>query len=398
MLNYNIDLINLIKSWIIDYVNKNMVDFYKKSFHDKMVNELKAIFDGESFYDKDKKYFTRHIKKAVKSYYKEHMPYRSYINNKVSHNPSIDKIRLKIDLIRNKPQPEQRTEAWYRFRYDLITASNASKCLGSQSQKNNIICEKCADFTMKSDTQVNHESPMHWGVKYEPLSVLYYEYTYNLKVEDFGCIQHDKYKFLGASPDGIVVDPSSNMYGRMLEIKNPKSRYIDGIPKDEYWVQMQLQMEVCDLNYCDFLETKFIEYDNAVEYYDDGTFNKASDGSYKGIILHFMKNGKSHYFYPRFDISQSEYDKWEDEIIMSKELEGYEWVAYVYWKLEKVSCVLVLRNKRWFEKAILEIEKIWDIVERERIDKSWHTRVAKKQVKKPSIPKPPPSQIFHIDI
>ena len=83
---------------------------------------------------------------------------------------------------------------------------------------------------------------------------------------------------------------------------------------------------------------------------------------------------------------------------MSKELEGYEWVAYVYWKLEKVSCVLVLRNKRWFEKAILEIEKIWDIVERERIDKSWHTRVAKKQVKKPSIPKPPPSQIFHIDI
>ena len=230
------------------------------------------------------------------------------------------------------------------------------------------------------------------------MSVLYYEYIYNLKVEDFGCIQHDKYKFLGASPDGIVVDPSSNMYGRMLEIKNPKSRYIDGIPKDEYWVQMQLQMEVCDLNYCDFLETKFIEYDNAMEYYDDGTFNKASDGSYKGIILHFTKNGKSHYFYPRFDISQSEYDKWEDEIIMSKELEGYEWVAYVYWKLEKVSCVLVLRNKRWFEKAILEIEKIWDIVERERIDKSWHTRVAKKQVKKPSIPKPPPSQIFHIDI
>ena len=76
MLNYNIDLINLIKSWIIDYVNKNMVDFYKKSFHDKMVNELKAIFDVESFYDKDKKYFTKHIKKAVKSYYKEHMPYR----------------------------------------------------------------------------------------------------------------------------------------------------------------------------------------------------------------------------------------------------------------------------------------------------------------------------------
>ena len=34
---------------------------------------------------------------------------------------------------------------------------------------------------------------------------------------------------------------------------------LDGIPKKEYWIQMQLQMEVCDLDECDFLETRFIE-------------------------------------------------------------------------------------------------------------------------------------------
>ena len=45
---------------------------------------------------------------------------------------------------------------------------------------------------------VNVDSPLHWGQKYEPLSVLIYESMYNTTVDDFGCIQHDKYKFLGA--------------------------------------------------------------------------------------------------------------------------------------------------------------------------------------------------------
>ena len=57
----------------------------------------------------------------------------------------------------------------------------------------------------------------------------------------------------------------------MLEIKNVVSREISGIPKFEYWVQMQIQMEVCDLNECDFLETKFVEYENYEDYLNDNT-------------------------------------------------------------------------------------------------------------------------------
>lgn len=60
---------------------------------------------------------------------------------------------------------------------------------------------------------------MHWGQKYEELSVMFYEKQYNTKVEDFGCIPHDDCYFLGASPDGIIVDEESPIYGRMLEIK-----------------------------------------------------------------------------------------------------------------------------------------------------------------------------------
>ena len=81
---------------------------------------------------------------------------------------------------------------------------------------------------------------------------------YKTKVYDYGCLPHPKYKFLAASPDGINDDPESPLFGRMLEIKNVVSRKITGIPKKEYWIQMQLQMEVCDLDECDFLENSKI--------------------------------------------------------------------------------------------------------------------------------------------
>ena len=85
---------------------------------------------------------------------------------------------------------------------------------------------------------------------------------------------------------GVVVFAGERSgYGRMIEIKNVVSREITGIPKMEYWIQMQLQMEVCDLNECDFLETKFIQYSNEEEYREDNEIE------YKGII-----NELSHMF------------------------------------------------------------------------------------------------------
>jgi hypothetical protein len=38
-----------------------------------------------------------------------------------------------------------------------------------------------------------------------------------------------------------------------------------------------------------------------------------------------------------------------------------------YWKLEKLSCVLVSRNKNWFKNNIQAIENVWNIIEKERI-------------------------------
>ena len=55
----------------------------------------------------------------------------------------------------------------------------------------------------------------------------------------------------------------------------------------EYYIQMQLQMEVCDLNDCDFVETKFVEYDSFEDFKNDKYNIK------KGMIIVLIKDNSS---------------------------------------------------------------------------------------------------------
>jgi putative phage-type endonuclease len=297
-------------------------------------------------------------------------------------------LQQKIDYLRSTPQAVQRTPEWYSFRHNLITASNAYKAFESQSTVNQLIYEKCQPLkTNSSDdkfSMVNVNSTFHWGQKYEPLSVQIYEYIYNTKIEDFGCIQHDSYKFLGASPDGINVDLKSKLYGRMLEIKNIVNREITGIPKKEYWIQTQLQMEVCDLDECDFLETKFTEYQNFQEFCNDGQEKTLKD-EFKGIIMYFStKEGRPFYLYKPLKLTDYiEIDIWEEQMIEKYESQEHNmlWIKNHYWKLEKLSCVLILRNKKWFQDNIEQLEKVWNIILKER-ETGYEHRAPNKRVKK----------------
>jgi hypothetical protein len=230
--------------------------------------------------------------------------------------------------------------------------------------------------TNEKPAMTNVNTTLHWGQKYEPLSVLIYEKMYNTKVSDFGCLQHDTYKYLGASPDGINTDLLSDRFGRMLEIKNVVNREITGIPKKEYWIQTQLQMEVCDLDHCDFLETKFVEFEDYNSFYKDTSNNK------KGIIMYFhTKEGKPHYIYKILDVIDKEkIDKWEEETMDLNE-KSKVWIKTIYWKLEHMSCVLIKRNKLWFQTNVGELEKVWNIIEQERITGYEH-RAPKRREKK----------------
>jgi hypothetical protein len=130
-----------------------------------------------------------------------------------------------------------------------------------------------------------------------------------------------------------------------VEIKNPFSREINGNPKEEYWVQCQLQMDVCDLEWCDFLETKFVEYDSEEAFHEDGTFLRTKEGNFKGVFLQVYEE-KLGYVYPPFQCSREEYVAWETSHMTEA------WRKTVYWKLETVSVVTIRRNKAWLEYAV----------------------------------------------
>ena len=221
---------------------------------------------------------------------------------------------------------------------------------------NQLIYEKCKPLKEYEEKEyVNTASPMHWGQKYEPVSRMIYEHMYKTRVADFGCLQHDVHAFLGASPDGINVDPESQRYGRMLEIKNIVNRDITGIPKKEYWIQMQLQMETADLNECDFLETQFAEEG------DEGSDESNNNALLTGTILYFMKDGKPWYEYEPIG---PESEAWFNEAMERNQ--AHMWVKTIRWRLEKMSCVLVLRNKLWFQHAIQVLDNLWQTILTER--------------------------------
>ena len=65
---------------------------------------------------------------------------------------------------------------------------------------------------------------------------------------------------------------------------------------------------------------------------------------------------------------------------MEQEKLANTWIKNTYWKLEEISCILVLRNKKWFQDNIGEMEELWKIVEKERVQGYSH-RVPVKRVK-----------------
>jgi putative phage-type endonuclease len=363
---------NLIETILIlmdEYISENPTAISEIDFHEVFLENIISLInvqlEDECKDTELEEELNNIIEEAVLIFYDTIIPERSLSDSIILNKPNIEQITEQINYLKNLPQPEQRTKEWYEFRKNLITASNAYKAFENQNVQNQLIYEKCYEQEIKSSaSQININTPFHWGQKYEPVSVMVYEYLYNTKIGDFGCIKHPEYNFLGASPDGINIDVTSDRYGRMLEIKNIVNREIDGIPKKEYWIQTQLQMETCNLDECDFLETLFVEYENEEQFLEDGTFFTSNESEMKGVIMYFSNNeGNPYYIYKPIDMDKEEFTEWEEEKIDNLKM---TWIKNIYWKLKKISCVLIQRNRKWFQDNIEQLRNIWNIIETER--------------------------------
>ena len=268
-------------------------------------------------------------------------------------------LESKIKYLEKIPQPEQRSEEWYIFRNNRLTASDFYSVIdnGSISRRNDLIMKKCGEeMPFLTNAAILH------GIKFEDMAVKIYEKQNKVKVNEFGCLPHPIIPFFGASPDGIVSYESENKnyVGRMLEIKCPKSRKITGIIPDGYFAQIQGQLEVCDLEYCDFLECDFQMYKSQEDFFKDEIREK-------GIILEFydtkFKKNLNYYATEEQIESYDIFKKWEDSHVSKiYENDDLEYLTTTYWYLNKLNVVLVKRDRDYFSKNYINIKNFWDEV------------------------------------
>ena len=142
---------------------------------------------------------------------------------------------------------------------------------------------------------------------------------------------------------------------------------------------MQLQMEVWNLDECDFLETTFDIYENEEAFDKDGTFNLSNDCRQKGIMVQLFDGKEPVYKYAPLNLTKEEFEKWYDNIL--DENSTLNWICNIYWKINIFSCILVPRNKKWFQSKIETIKEFWKIIEKERITGYEHRKPKKRQKK-----------------
>ncbi len=286
--------------------------------------------------------------------------------------PTFDpQVGETLSWLSSLPQPTQRSPEWYQYRYNMITASDCWKAINTDAKLASLIKEKSSaiDLNKFSGRVYDPDNSLHWGQKYEDVSVQIYERWFACRVGSFGCIRHPTYPFIGASPDGIVNFPETcSRYGRMLEIKNIKNREINGVPKEEYWIQMQIQMEVCNLDLCDFLETRFLQYDNEHAFWADSpsstpsSFLYTSTGKPKGAMIYLARDHVPHYIIAPLDgsiASRDDFNMWEEKAVQEFGATHF-WVHTIFWWLEEYSLTLVRRNRHWFNQAIIPLQAAWN--------------------------------------
>ena len=370
--------------YIIDEIINNNIEIYSDKHFDELLFESildivkKSYWDIINLFDFD---VEGQVWDAIEIYFYKHNAFRSYSTTTIVNPPNKKKVKKLLTEYMNTPQLEQRSKEWFEFRRSGLSASDIWKAIDSQSMQNSLIYSKCKPMNMKLSKSTNINTAFHNGHLFEPLSIMHYEFDYNTVVGEFGCMAHKDHPYLLASPDGINIKEDNKRYGRMVEVKNPTTRQLTGIPKKEYWIQMQLQMEVWDFEECDFLETVFKQYDNFNEYLEDGdSFTRTAKNKRKGIIIRFYDGEQPVYKYPPVDISKEEFDIWYDKTL--DDSKNLEFVCKIYWFLNDYSCVLVPRNKKWFKYIQPKLKSIWDTIEKERVEGYEHRKPKTKKKKK----------------
>uniref|UniRef100_A0A6C0BEX2 YqaJ viral recombinase domain-containing protein n=1 Tax=viral metagenome TaxID=1070528 RepID=A0A6C0BEX2_9ZZZZ len=240
--------------------------------------------------------------------------------------------KAQLQKLLNIPKVQQKTEKWYEMRMNMITASDFAQALGEGKfgTQKQLIEKKCTP--RENENAISKANPFFkWGNMFEPVAVSIYEKLSNAHVHEFGLIQHPKYSFFGASPDGITDD------GIMLEIKCPFKRKLTGDIPLQYYYQIQGQLDVCGLEECDYFECMFELVDSRE------SFMHIKD-KIKGVIKEI---GNVYEYQQPFMVNEDD---------------SHAWCTHEckYWVLQDMNLKRVVKDAKFVDEKLKELEKIWD--------------------------------------
>ena len=340
---------NINKADINEFIKHNMFD-YEKIYDEKYIEDYKVyiMYELINVYG-----LVNTHSDYISSYYVIFHLVNECVD-KVIINELTYKERLeKLNELKKLELPEQRSPEWYALRKKILTASSLASALGKChfSTRDELLLSKIIEKPYESNPITE------WGVKYEDVAIQFYEELYNTKVLDFGLIPHPELDIFGASPDGICDENGNKEYlSRMVEIKCPPKRKFTKTVPSHYWMQMQGQLEVCDLDECDFFQVKLEEYESFNEYtkdtFNDGdkTFPGRTHLNYpKGVTITYKNEDKLSYVYCKFNQTDEQYQQW----ILEQPQENIHEIKW--WKIERYETTLVLRDKQWWIDTLEDI-------------------------------------------
>ena len=209
---------------------------------------------------------------------------------------------------------------------------------------------------------------------------------------------------MGASPDGICSaykldgQRGSPLLGTMVEIKCPFRRKInmsgdidDHICPHYYWIQIQLQLECCDLEYCDFWQCEIKEYTSIEEWMKPVELNHRMEQNQLspienewtyGFVLQYKidnyvkrNDTDKEVFCSKYIYAENHLGDYQTKILLANKMvkentiPGYTFDKILYWRIVNSHCCEIKRDRKWFSDKFPIFKSVWERISYLRSDK-----------------------------
>lgn len=271
---------------------------------------------------------------------------------------SLEERQERVEAIKAAPQIPQRSEEWYKNYSKVLTASEFSALFSQNKRRRDLVLSKAnppleqvSNYRLACPTE--EMNALGWGIRFEPVIKQILEYKDKCTIYEPGRLQHKTNTSLAASPDGLIEKALDlKQVGRLVEIKCPYSRVIGKEIPSEYWIQMQIQMEVADVDECEYIEAELISKKSKQIDVD------LSGTTYQGFV-----------YLIQTDVDDGEvFDyKYLYGDVDSKDIPeipvGYKLVETIPWGLKAWHRKIVQRDKTWYAGTMSWQEAFWKDVD-----------------------------------